>query len=68
MKDLINMTDVELLDSYDKARRLLSYHNAAESSWSSETTARNKATRDRNEILSIIESRKLTPNEGNYLC
>jgi len=60
--------DDKILEEYDDARSLMSYYNAAEGNWSSETTARNECSAYLRTVFNQIESRNLTPNKGSYLC
>lgn len=64
----MNMSDEKLLDKYDEARSLMSYYNAAEGSWSSETEARAQASANLNEIRKELAARGLVGRPGNYLC
>lgn len=62
-----NLTDEQLLVEYDNIRSAMSYYNAAEGNWSSETEARNKTQKNLELIRSEVVLRKLTPNPGNFL-
>lgn len=62
------MTDEELVLEYDEARGTMSYYNAAEGSWSSETSARNEARDYLDVVRTEMNARNLTPNKGTYLC
>lgn len=66
--ELEEMNDYDLLEEYDSARGSMSYYNAAESSWSSETDDRNKASANLDLVWKEVKRRGLTPNAGQYLC
>ena len=67
-EDLSTATDEQILDAYDNARGSMSYYNAAEGNWSSETDERNKAYHYLNEVGTELQRRNLTGRPGNYLC
>lgn len=65
---LIKMTDIELLDEYDRIRNQVSYYNAAEGvNYGAEETKRTVAKQYLTLVKSVVEARKLTPNEGQFL-
>lgn len=66
--EFVNLSDDDLLEEYDDARNLMSYYNAAEGNWSSETGARNECSSYLGTVRSEIDVRNLTPNAGTFLC
>lgn len=68
MKDLSELTDEQVLDEYDSARGTMSYYNAAEGNWSSETEERNKASAYLSAVRKELNKRNLIGRPGDYLC
>jgi DUF438 domain-containing protein len=61
------LTDEELTEAVRKQSERMSFYNAAESNWSSETTARNACRAKLNSLGKELARRNLPYPKGDYL-
>jgi len=67
MKDLSTLTNEQLLEEVHRLAVSVSYYNAAEGNWSSETEARNAAKAEFREARKELDARSLEFVNRGYL-